>query len=41
MEGKGIVSVTLPVKIFDKKTILMKVCDLWCTAPKYLTEAAL
>ena len=40
MEGKGLVSLSLPVKIFEKRSTLEKVCDLWCTGPKYLTEAA-
>ena len=41
MEGKGIVAISLPVKIFEKRSMIEKICDLWCTGPKNLTEAAL
>jgi hypothetical protein len=41
MEGKGIVGISLPVKIFEKRSMLEKICDLWCTAPHYLTSASL
>jgi len=40
MEGRGIVSVSLPVKIFEKRSALEKMTDLWCTGPKYLPLAA-
>ena len=40
MEGKGIVAISLPVKIFEKRSALEKIFDLWCTAPKYFAEAA-
>jgi hypothetical protein len=40
MEGKGIVAISLPVKIFEKRSMVEKICDLWCTGPTYLTKAA-
>lgn len=41
MEGKGIVGISLPVKIFEKRSMVEKMCDLWCTGPTYLNKAAL
>jgi hypothetical protein len=41
MDGKDIVTVSLPVKIFDKRTMLEKICDLWCTGPHYLKLASI
>ena len=34
MEGKGILVVSLPVRIFEKRsTIFERICDLWCLGP--------
>ena len=41
MEGRGIVAVSLPVRIFEKRSTIERICDLWCTGPKYLKQAAL
>ena len=41
MEGKGIVAVSLPVRIFEKRSTVEKICDLWATGPHYLKKAAL
>jgi len=41
MEGKGIVAISLPVRIFEKRSTVEKICDLWCTGPLYLRKAAL
>lgn len=41
MEGKGIVAISLPVRIFEKRSTLERICDLWCTGPLYLKRAAL
>lgn len=41
MEGKGIVAVSLPVRIFEKRSTIERICDLWCTAPTFLRKAAL
>jgi hypothetical protein len=41
IEGKGIVAISLPVKIFEKRSMVEKICDLWCTGPTYLKRAAL
>lgn len=40
MEGKAIIGLSLPVKIFEKRSMLEKICDLWSTGPIYLTKAA-
>lgn len=41
MEGRGIVAVSLPVRIFEKRSNLERMCDLWCTGPLFLKKAAL
>ena len=41
MEGRGIVGISLPVKIFEKRSTIERICDLWCTGPIYLKRAAL
>lgn len=40
MEGRGIVAVSLPVRIFEKRSTVERICDLWCTAPIFLRKAA-
>lgn len=40
MQGKGIVGISLPVRIFERRSTIEKICDLWCTGPKYLKLAA-
>ena len=41
MEGRGIVGISLPVKIFEKRSALESVADMWTTGPEYLNRAAL
>ena len=41
MEGKGIVAVSLPVRMFEKRSTIERICDLWCTGPFYLKKASL
>lgn len=41
MEGRGIVAVSLPVRIFEKRSTIERICDLWCTGPHFLRKAAL
>ena len=41
MEGKGIVGISLPVRIFEKRSMIERICDLWCTGPIFLRKAAL
>jgi len=41
MEGRGIVAISLPVRIFEKRSTIEKICDLWCTGPHFLKRAAL
>jgi len=40
MEGKTIVGVSLPVRIFEARSTLERMVDWWATAPIYLTKAA-
>jgi hypothetical protein len=40
LEGRGIVGISLPVRIFETRSTLEKICDMWSTGPKYLNEAA-
>ena len=41
MEGRSIVAVSLPVRIFEKRSTVERICDLWCTGPIFLKRAAL
>lgn len=41
MEGRGIVAVSLPVRIFEKRSMVERICDLWCTGPVFLRKAAI
>jgi hypothetical protein len=38
-QGKGLVGISLPVRIFEKRSVLEKITDYWITGTKYLTEA--
>lgn len=40
IEGKNLVSVSLPVRIFEKRSTLERICDLWGGAPFYLNKGA-
>jgi hypothetical protein len=40
MEGKTVVGVSLPVRIFEPRSTLERMVDFWSTAPVYLTRAA-
>lgn len=40
MEGKGVVAISLPVRLFEKRSALERICDLWTTGPIFLLEAA-
>ena len=39
MKGQGVVSISLPVRIFEPRSTLERCGDLWTTGPKYLTLA--
>ena len=39
MEGRGVVAVSLPVRIFERRSTLERICDLWSTGPIYLARA--
>ena len=34
-------AVSLPVRLFEKRSTIEKICDLWCTGPHFLKRAAL
>jgi hypothetical protein len=40
MEGKGVVAVSLPVRLFEYRSTLERICDLWCGGPSFLPKAA-
>lgn len=40
MEGKNIISVSLPVRIFEPRSMIERVCDWWGFHPIYLELAA-
>lgn len=37
--GRGIVGVSLPVRIFEPRSLLERACDSWAFAPIYLNQA--
>jgi hypothetical protein len=39
MEGKHVVGVSLPVRIFEPRSTLERMVDWWCTAPLFLKQA--
>lgn len=40
IEGKNVVSISLPVRIFEPRSTLERVCDFWAFGPIYLNRAA-
>lgn len=40
IEGKDVVSVSLPVRIFEPRSTLERICDTWAFMPLYLRMAA-
>lgn len=40
IEGKNIISLSLPVRIFEPRSTLERICDSWAFAPVYLRRAA-
>jgi len=40
LKGLSISHISLPIKIFEGRSSIQRVVDLWSTAPKYLTMAA-
>ncbi len=40
MEGKHVVGVSLPVRIFEPRSTLERMVDSWGTAPVFLSQAA-
>ena len=39
-EGRGVVGVSLPIRIFEPRSLIERMCDFWMFAPKFLTAAA-
>jgi len=40
IQGKSVVNVSLPVRIFEPRSFLQRIPDAWCYAPIFLTKAA-
>lgn len=40
MEGKNVVGVSLPVRIFEPRSSVERICDAWAFAPIYLKMAS-
>eukprot|EP00828_Plagiopyla_frontata_P046542 TRINITY_DN82_c0_g1_i5.p1 TRINITY_DN82_c0_g1~~TRINITY_DN82_c0_g1_i5.p1 ORF type:complete len:505 (+),score=74.81 TRINITY_DN82_c0_g1_i5:1335-2849(+) len=40
IEGKDLVGISLPVRIFEPKSTLHRIAEMWCYAPLYLKYAA-
>jgi len=40
LKGLSISHISLPIKIFEARSTIQRIADLWSTAPKYLTLAA-
>jgi hypothetical protein len=41
MNGKDVVTVSAPVQLLEKRSLVEKICDLWCTGPHFLKLAAI
>jgi hypothetical protein len=39
MEGRGIVAISLPVRIFEKRSAIERICDVFSTGPIFLERA--
>lgn len=39
MEGKNVVGISLPVRIFEPRSTIERICDWWAFAPIYLKKA--
>lgn len=39
-EGRGVVGVSLPVRIFEPRSLLERMCDWWTFLPQYIVPAA-
>ncbi len=40
MEGKNVVGISLPVRIFEPRSTMERICDGWAFGPIYLNRAA-
>jgi hypothetical protein len=40
LKGLSISHISMPIKIFEPKSSIQRMCDLWTSAPKYLRAAA-
>ena len=41
MEGKNVVGISLPVRIFEARSTIERITDWWVFAPIYLNRAAI
>lgn len=40
-EGRGVVGVSLPIRIFQPRSLIERICDFWTFVPKYIIPAAM
>ena len=40
VKGRGVVGVSLPIRIFEPRSLVERISDIWGFAPLYLTKAA-
>lgn len=40
-EGRGVVGVSLPIRIFEPRSLIERICDFWTFVPKYIIPAAI
>ena len=39
MEGKNVVAISLPVRIFESRSTIERICDNWAFMPIYIRKA--
>jgi len=39
-EGRGVVGVSLPIRVFEARSLIERLCDIWSYIPNYLIPAA-
>ena len=40
MKGLTIAHISMPIKIFEPRSSIQRICDMWTTAPTFLKKAA-
>jgi hypothetical protein len=39
LKGQSISHISLPIKIFEPRSSIQRICDMWTNAPLYLKQA--